>query len=354
MKIQTLVLGCLLAFGSIVQIQAQSVEEMMLTGQAMIRNGAYNEAVTAFRKVVNREPDNFEAQFNLGFSYLGWGRYSNAVTELKKALSLNSRNAEVWSNLAIAYENLGKSSDAAGALQKAVDLDPTNIVARMNLGAIYANANQFGKAAAIFKQVVAIDGTHQEALMNLSKCYMGLGQIAEAKQYLKQAAMGNPSNGEAHWELANILWKKEKNLDEALKEYELGVKAQPTNPVLYENYAQLLVEKKQKDKAVEVLKTSMNYTDDVLQKDRIQLRIDQIQGKVSGPAGSVGGSTAKLTMKDQSSDLKKELRGSETKESVQRIDTKPVDVMGDFNDLNSDDDAPVFDLKGEAKKRANK
>ncbi|HEX2957606.1 MAG TPA: tetratricopeptide repeat protein [Chitinispirillaceae bacterium] len=351
MKIQTLVVGCLLALGAIVQIQAQSVEELMLTGQAMIQNGAYNEAVTAFRKVVTREPDNFEAQFNLGFSYLGWGRYSNAVTELKKALSLNSRNAEVWSNLAIAYENLGKSSDAAGALQKAVDLDPQNIVARLNLGAMYANANQFAKAAAIFKQVIALDGVNQEALMNLSKCYIGLGQIAEAKQYLKQAAMGNPSNGEAHWELGNILWKKEKNLDDAIKEYQLAVKAQPTNASLYENLAFALVEKKQNAEAVEVLKTSKNYTDDILQKDKIQAQIDRIEGKVSGPAGVSGGNT-KLTMKDQSGDLKKELRGDQ--ENVQKIDTKPVDVMGDFNDLNNDEETPTLDLKSEAKKRANK
>jgi Flp pilus assembly protein TadD len=351
MKIKTLIVGCLLALGAIVQIQAQSIEELMQTGQAMIQSGAYNEAVTAFRKVVTREPDNFEAQFNLGFSYLGWGRYSNAATELKKALSLNSRNAEVWSNLAIAYENLGRSSDAAGALQKAVDLDPTNIVARLNLGAMYANANQFGKAAAIFKQVIAIDGVNQEALMNLSKCYIGLGQIAEAKQYLKQASMGNPSNGEAHWELGNILWKKEKNLDEAIKEYQLGVKAQPSNVSLYENLALALVEKDQKMEAVEVLKTSKNYTDDILQKDKIQAQIDRIEAKVSGSETNSGNNT-KLTMKDQSGDLKKELRGDQ--QNVKTIDTKPVDVMGDFNDLNSTEDAPTLDLKSEAKKRANK
>jgi hypothetical protein len=97
----------------------------------------------------------------------------------------------------------------------------------------------------------------------------------------------------------------------------------------------------------------MNYTDDVLQKDKIQLKIDQIQGKVSGPAGVSGGST-KMTMKDQSGDLKKELRGDQSKGSVQTINTKPVDVMGDFNDLNNESDAPTLDLKSEAKKRANK
>ena len=67
-----------------VQVQAQSIESLMLSGQEMLQNGAFSQAVTQFRKVIQMEPSNFEAQFNLAFAYLGWGRNSNAVEEFKK------------------------------------------------------------------------------------------------------------------------------------------------------------------------------------------------------------------------------------------------------------------------------
>lgn len=335
------------------QTWAQSVESLMETGQQMLQNGAFSQAVTAFRQVLSREPDNFEAQFNLGFAYLGWGRNSNAVEEFKKALRYQPNSSQVWSNLAIAYENLGKSSEAIGALDQAVKYDPENNTARMNLAAEYANANHLKEAIAQYKVVLSKDGMNEDALTNLSKCLINAGQQEEAKNYLKQSIAANPNNAEAHYELGNTYWKKDKDAEKAVSEYKLAISIKP-DPNYFESLALLYEEKGKKNEALETWKKDLTFTDDVLAKDKIQARIDRLEGKSSIQKTSSDDSNDKLTTTNQIDDLKKELRKGGSAEETRRIETKPVDVTGDLNDLNSDTDDKTLDLKSEAKKRAAK
>ena len=332
-----------------VQLHAQSIEELMAKGQQLLERGAFSEAVTAFRAVTSREPDNFEAQFNLGFAYLQWGRNSNAITEFKKALRYQPSNSEIWSNLAIAYENLGQSSNSIGALLKAVQYNPSNITARINLAAMYHNANQFGKAIFHYKEAVAMDGSNEEALTNLAKCLVSTGKIKEAKHYLTMAIAANPNNGEAHWELGNISWKNEKNIEKGIAEYKLAISANPEGVPYYESLASAYETSGDKTQAIETLKSSLIYIDDALQKEKMQDRIDRLElGDVQ--KGKEGGGT-NLTTKSQIDDLKKELRKKESE--TQTIETAPVDIMGDLKDINaSDDNSNPLDLKAEAKKKS--
>ncbi len=330
--------------------QSQSIEELMAKGQQLLERGAYSEAVTAFRAVVSREPQNFEAQFNLAFAYLQWGRYSNAVTEFKNALKYQPSNSEIWSNLAIAYENLGQSDNAIGALLKAVQYNPGNITARINLAAMYHNANQFQKAIAHYKEAVAIDGSNEEALTNLAKCLVSIGKFSEAKQYLMRAIAANPNNGEAHWELGNICWKNENNIDKAINEYKLAISANPSGVAYYESLSSAYEAKGDRNQAIETLKSSLIYIDDALQKEKMQERIERLElGDVQKGKETSG---EKLTTKSQIDDLKKELRTKETAQT-KTIETAPVDIMGDFKDINAaEDNSNPLDLKNEAKKKS--
>jgi Flp pilus assembly protein TadD len=332
------------------RVQAQSIEEFMAKGQQMLERGAFSEAVSAFRAVVSREPDNFEAQFNLAFAYLQWGRNSNAVQEFKRALSYQPQNSEIWSNLAICYENLGRSDEAIGALYKAVQYNPGNLTARINLAAMYHNANHFAKAITQYKQVIAMDGTNEEALTNLAKCLTSTGKYKEAKNYLMQAIAANPSNGVARWEIGNIYAKNEKNIEKAISEYKLAITADPSQPAFYESLASAYESQGKKNDAVETLKSSLIYVDDALQKEKIQDHIDRLE-LGDAPKGQESTAT-KMSSKSQIADLQKELRKKDTNETKQ-LDTKPVDVMGDFNDLNTteEEDNPL-DLKAAAKKKA--
>lgn len=330
---------------------AESVESLMAAGQALLERGAYSQAVTSFKQVVSREPDNFEAQFNLAFAYLQWGRNNNAVEEFKKALQWQPKNSQVWSNLAIAYENLEKKEQALYALTQAVTFDPQNITARMNLAAMYANAGSTKQAMEQYKKVLEIDGTNEDALVNLSRCLIGEKMFDDAIRYLKQVSTVNPNNGEVHYELGNIYWKRQNDIDKALNEYKLANTLKPENISFYENYVAALLEKGDKTSALELLKKSLMYTDDVLRKDKIQNQINRLEGNTAAKTGD--NSTPKLETKDQIGDLKKELRTNNSSTTgPKRIETKPVNVMNDFQDLSSDSSAQTLDLKSEAKKRA--
>ena len=328
---------------------AESIESLTAAGQSLLERGAYSQAVTAFRQVVSREADNFEAQFNLAFAYLQWGRNNNAVEEFKKALQWQPKNSQVWANLAIAYGNLDKKEEALYSLNQAVTFDPQNITARMNLAVIYANANHTKQAMEQYQRVLDIDATNEEALLNMSRCLISEKQYDEAVKHLQKIAVTYPNNGGVHFELANIYWKRQNDLGHALTEYKLAVTLTPENISFYDNYASALIERGEKLDAIELLKKSLQYTDDAQTKDKIQNQIDRLETEGNPVEKNSESSSKMMQSNDGIDDLKKELRKDNTES--RRIETKPVNVMSDLESVSSDT-TKVLDLRGEAKKRA--
>jgi Flp pilus assembly protein TadD len=337
-------------------VSAQSIESLMNSGNMLLQNGAYDQAVTKFRKVLSRDPGNFEAQFNLGFAYLNWGRNSNAITELKKALGINSRCTECWSNLAIAYENQGNTDNALSALYKAVNANPGNIQARLNLATMYANNDRLGDAIRQYKEVVQIDGRNVEAHLNLAKCLVSNGKVDEAKHYLKAALGLDPTEAEAYWELGTIAWRHEGKPEEAVKLYRKAIATQPNSQVYYENLGLVLEELKRKDEALEVWKKYLVYLDDALKKDKVQYRVELLE-RGESPSGQE--SPEELFGKSDGGENIDRLRGELGREerdkagSPKLITTQSMDVGGDLQSLEDDggDEEFEFDMKKAVRKK---
>jgi tetratricopeptide (TPR) repeat protein len=338
--------------------RSQSVEELMAQGDGLLKNGAYSEAVTIFRKVVSKEPRNFEAQSNLAFSYLQSERYTNAVAEYNKAIGLSPRSAESWLNLGYSYEKLGKRSKAVEAIHHAVELDPGNVDARMNLAAFFEDANQFDKAAALYEQVIKIDGANRgDAYVGVARCLIEKGNVAGAKKYCLEAIASNANNAAAHWQLGTIYWKKESKPDDAIKEFKSAIAIDPNTADFYENYAMLLEELGRKDEAIATWKSYMVYLNDALKKEGIEQRIAKLER----------GETVVISKEDKKASrehvdqqekanlekLKSEMRttGSGGPGDSRRIDAPPPDVNGDLDDINKDK-GDGLDLRKEAKKKA--
>jgi tetratricopeptide (TPR) repeat protein len=336
-------------------VSSQSFEELMASGTGLLSNGAYSEAITVFRKALSREPSNFEAQSNLAFAYLQAERYQNAITEYTKAISMSPRSATCWQNRGFAYEKLGKRSKAMEDIHHSIELDPSNVDGRMNLAAFHEDAKQYDKAIAEYEAIIKIDGAHRgEAYSNVARCMLEKGNIAGAKKYLNDALTTNSNNADAHYQLGNIYWKKEKKTEEALKEYKTATILEPNTALYYENWAYLLEDLNRKEEAVATWKNCMIYTNEALKKDEIQARIDKLEkGESVAPTGADKKAAREESDKKTKQDmeqLKKEMRKDKT-ESSKRIDAPPPDVMGDIADINKDQGVEL-DLRSAAKKKA--
>lgn len=335
-------------------VWSQSVEALMGTGQDLLQNGAYDQAATKFRQVLSQDPNHFEAQHNLAFAYLQMRRYSDAVREFKKAIGLNGRNPETWANIAVAYESLGKRSEAVDALNRSVELNPGNIPSRMNLATMYVNDGQHARAIAQYKQVIAMDAHQVEAYVNLARCYVSTGNIAEARKALQQAVTNEPQNAAAHYELGSIYWKKDNDTEKALKEFRLAVSLEKNSQEFYENLGLLLQELGKKDEALEVWRTYMIYLDDALRKEKIQKRIDKLEiGDKPEEQAGAGSAAPAVDRDEQTKQLRQDLRAGEGRRESQVMQTTPVDITGDLEDLQKDS-GKKMDLKEEAKKKAKK
>jgi tetratricopeptide (TPR) repeat protein len=337
-----------------VPVQSQgSVEELMASGSALLKNGAYTEAIGTFRKVVAKEPRNFEAQYNLAFAYMQAERYDKAVAEFKKALSLDSRNSECWANIGFAYERLGKTSSAADAIARSVELNPNNVEARLNLAGMYENANAFDKAIAQYEAAIRTDGSRGDAYCGVARCMTNKGNFAGAKKYLTEAIGKQENNAEAHWLLGNIAWKKENKQADALKEYEISVKLDPNSQVFYENLAKLQEEMGKKDDALATWKKYLIYLNEALKKEEVQSHIDKLERGESTVNSAKADSKAAREQSSQENaarmqELKNELR-KDNKPEAKRIESQPVDIG---SDLNKKDTTAALDLRKEAKKKA--
>jgi tetratricopeptide (TPR) repeat protein len=331
-----------------------SVEELMASGNALLKNGAYTEAIGTFRKVVGMEPRNFEAQYNLAFAYMQAERYDKAIAEFKRALSLEPRNAECWANIGFAYERQGKNSMAADAINRSVELNPSNVESRMNLAGMYENANAFDKAIAQYEAAIKTDGSRGDAYCGVARCMTEKGNIPGAKKYLSEAIAKDVNNAEAHWLMGNILWKKENKQGDALKEYEISVRLDQNSQVFYENLAKLQEEMGKKDDAIATLKKYLIYLNEAAKKEEVQGHIDRLErGETTVSTQKADSKEARMQAAEQNNErmqeLKKELRKNEQPEANKRMETQPVDINADFNNK---DTSATLDLRKEAKKKA--
>ncbi len=269
-------------------VYAQSTEELMQQGTMLIHNGAFDQAVSCFRKVVSRDQGNFEAQFNLAFAYLNWGQNAKAVDEFRKAAALNSSSTEVWSNMAVAYQNLGRIDDAVSALDKAIKLNPNNMQARLNVAMLYGNKEKYDEAVNMYKQIIAIDATQIDAYVNAAKCLLTQKKYAEAEQMLRKGLAQNPEEAELSFDLGNLFWERDHNADSATAYMRRAISLDQNKLEYHMNLALILEIGTDKPLAISTWKECLAYASDISKKDEIQHHIDALEGRSSSGAAATG------------------------------------------------------------------
>lgn len=156
--------------------------------------------------------------------------YVTAIPMLQKALKLIPNNSGVWTNLGLAQQNTDLFKDARASYQKGFDLDNKGAVGNLYLmGTIDENYSNSVAAMANYQKYLKLAPTGQYATLaqgrvsSLKKDPTKLQKLATTSDR-KSAQIAADAYNKA------VAFQKEKKYDEAIEQFQIAAKAQPSEP----------------------------------------------------------------------------------------------------------------------------
>ena len=120
-----------------------------------------------------------------------------------------------------------------------------------------AQKGQSAKALNLFKEVLAVIPENLDARRNMAKAYLEMKNIEKAKKVFQEVLQLNPADHGAAISLGNIYARNENNPDVAAFYYDLCLQHHPDDAMLACNYAALMLEKGEFQKAEVLFKQAI-------------------------------------------------------------------------------------------------
>lgn len=130
-------------------------------------------------------------------------------------------------------------------------------IEKLHKGVEEAQKGQLVKALNLFKEVLAVIPENLDARRNMAKAYLELNNIEKAKKIFHEVLQLSPTDHGAAISLGNIYARNENNLDVATFYYDLCLQHHPDDAMLACNYAALMLEKGEFQKAEVLFKQAI-------------------------------------------------------------------------------------------------
>ena len=165
----------------IIALNPQAWNAHLNLGEALRKQGRYEEALLAARVALQQDSDSYLAHLGLGAVLCNLGRFEEAESSLRRALALNPQAADAYINLSTALYGQGRHEEAVDAARLAVAQDSGSVEAYMGLGSILGNLGRLAEALAAFDSSLALDPTFEQA-------HTSRATVLEAMQAEKEQA----------------------------------------------------------------------------------------------------------------------------------------------------------------------
>ncbi len=210
------------------QAQDARVAAKFQLGNAAMREGKTDEAIGYFHQVVALAPRMAEGYFNLGLADEQAGKHGDAVTALQAALRLKAAMPGANLFLGIAEYRLNHLEDASAALEREVKLGPPAAKTLMWLGVVYLAENHPEDAAVRLDQAAELDPKDLDIMYHRGRAHLLVSKNAYEKMFTAE-----PNFWRVHQVLAQAYGEADRHTD-AITEYEMAIKAVPSEPGLHE------------------------------------------------------------------------------------------------------------------------
>lgn len=190
-----------------------------------------------------------------GANYLKGNATNEAIREFRQALSLDPQSSEAHILLGYTYRLLGSYEmigEAKAEFQQGLAIDPTSAWARLHLAKIYLDLGFVKKAKEVLEERLEVTENVPQLLSFLGEVNRQLGQpqlsVQQNKRALQMDSLLTPAHyylGRAYLDLANDR--------EGLQELDIALRSHDATSDMYLAAGSLYLEKKQLDKATELL-----------------------------------------------------------------------------------------------------
>jgi Tfp pilus assembly protein PilF len=172
----------------------------------------------------------------------GLNKFDESISILQSALPSATDRPQVLSDLVVAYVKAGKVQAAEDYLKSVVAKNPADIQAQILLGSVYVTDSKPDLAEATFVAAAANDKGVQGAVA-LAQYYMVLGKLDKAEATAQDALGRQPDSAAARLLLAGV-FERAARFEEAISEYETLFKQDPASPIVANDLASLLSERR--------------------------------------------------------------------------------------------------------------
>jgi tetratricopeptide (TPR) repeat protein len=207
-------------------------------------------------------PDRLTAYQSVFEVYLALNRKKNAESILQRAQKLESTEASTWLTLADLgvrlYSNEKGIFQTAHApavepfLKRAGALAKESPEVLSKVGDAYVEINEIPNAIETYLKALELGQGNTETRYKLAQSFLRAGQRDEAIRALEEMIRANPLRSESYEFLAR-LYQESGNLWRALSNYQQGILLAPTQPENYLHAAEIQLELKKFDDAIQTL-----------------------------------------------------------------------------------------------------
>ncbi len=185
----------------IIALNPQARSAHLNLGDALYKQGRYEEALEATRVAVEQDPDSFNARNNLGAVLSKLSHLEEAENHLRRAIALDPQARDAYVNLGAVLYKQGRYEEALEVARVVVEQAPDSFKAHVNLGAVLSELGRFEEAENHLRRAIALDPqdvdlSHKLAA-KLAEVLTPQGRYEEAIDVLAQAAALDPASSQA-------------------------------------------------------------------------------------------------------------------------------------------------------------
>ncbi|HEX7814949.1 type IV pilus biogenesis/stability protein PilW [Dyella sp.] len=158
----------------------------------------------------SKNQDSARVFTELGQHYLQTNDLQGALTQFNKALKYDEKYEPAQTLIAATYERIHDTANAELHYRKAQGIDPARGGPNNNLGAFLCRTGRTAEGLPYFQKAVAdpFNQAPSVAWINAGTCHITAGDPAAAEEDFRKALTVDPNNGEALYQLANMLYQR--------------------------------------------------------------------------------------------------------------------------------------------------